>query len=228
MDGIHDLGGKQGFGRVLREDNEPVFHDRWEAKVFALVRATGSAGALMNTDQFRHAIERIDPVGYLSHGYYGRWLGGVENLLVEAGVLSQKEIATRALELGADPTWPVAARPVAQPDVVGYESEASDSIRPLDTKPVFRVGDLVQARGVSTTGHTRLPAYIRGRKGSITAWHNGWVLPDSNAHGRGENPEHLYTVAFTGLELWGEDSEPGLVVHIDLFESYLIQNLSKS
>ena len=102
MDGIHDFGGKQGFGRVLREDDEPVFHGRWEAKVFALVGAARSAGAFMNSDQFRHAVERIDPVAYLSHGYYGRWLGGLENLLVEAGVLSTDEIAARALELGAD------------------------------------------------------------------------------------------------------------------------------
>ncbi len=221
MDSIHDLGGKQGFGRVLREDNEPVFHGRWEAKMFTLVRASSDAGALLNTDQFRHAIERIDPVAYLSHGYYGRWLGGLENLLVEASVLSQKEIDARALELGADPAWQVAARPRAQPDVVGYESEASDSIRKLSSKPLFQVGDLVRARSVGSTGHTRLPAYIRGHQGSISAWHDGWVLPDSNAHGRGENPEHLYTVAFPGTELWGETSESALVVYIDLFESYL-------
>ncbi len=221
MDSIHDLGGKQGFGSVEREENEPVFHGRWEAKVFAIVGATREAGALMNTDQFRHAIERIDPVAYLSHGYYGRWLGGMENLLVEANVLSQEDIDRRALELGADSDWSAAARPAATPDVVAYESEGSDSIRTLDSKPAFRVGDRVHARSTGTSGHTRLPAYIRGHTGSITAWHNGWVLPDSNAHGRGENPEHLYTVAFDGSELWGETSEPGLVVHIDLFESYL-------
>ncbi|MCZ6854288.1 MAG: nitrile hydratase subunit beta [Gammaproteobacteria bacterium] len=223
MDGIHDLGGKQGFGRVQRERNERVFHDRWEAAVFAMVRAAGSAGVLKNSDQFRHAVERIEPVAYLSHGYYGRWLGGLENLLVEAGVLKQKEIDRRALELGADPAWQVAARPAAQPDVVGYESEESSAIRPLATKPLYQIGDLVCARGVGVAGHTRLPAYIRGREGRISAWHDGWVLPDSNAHGRGENPEHLYTVAFSSAELWGEQSEPGLVVHIDLFESYLIK-----
>ncbi|MCZ6616788.1 MAG: nitrile hydratase subunit beta [Gammaproteobacteria bacterium] len=221
MDGIHDFGGKQGFGRVLREDDEPVFHGRWEAKVFALLGAARSAGALMNTDQFRHAVERIDPVAYLSHGYYGRWLGGVENLLVEAGVLKTEEIAARALELGANPAWTVAARPFAEPDVVDYEGEISGSIRPLVTKPVFRTGDRVRTRSFGTAGHTRLPAYVRGREGSITAWHDGWVLPDSNAHGRGENPEHLYTVVFSGTELWGVESEPGLAVHIDLFESYL-------
>ena len=104
---------------------------------------------------------------------------------------------------------------------MGYESEASDSIRPLSTEPIFQIGDLVRACSVGANGHTRLPSYIRGCEGSIIAWHNGWVFPDSNAHGRGENPEHLYTVGFAGLEVWGEASEPGLVVHIDLFESYL-------
>ncbi len=223
MDGIHDLGGKQGFGRVRREQNEPVFHGRWEAKVFALLRAARTAGALKNTDQFRHAIERIDPVAYLSHGYYGRWLGGLENLLVEAGVLNRQQIDSKALELGADTDWRVAARPVAQPDVVGYESEEPSAIRPLPTEPLFQVGEPVHTRGTGTAGHTRLPAYIRGREGTISAWHGGWVLPDSNAHGRGENPEHLYTVAFSGAELWGKQSEPGVVVRIDLFESYLLK-----
>ena len=145
----------------------------------------------------------------------------MENLLIEAGVMSQEDIDARARELGADSAWQIAARPATDPDVVAYDSEGTDAIRPLQRAPAFKVGDWVLACSTGVNGHTRLPSYIRGHKGSITAWHDGWVLPDSNAHGRGENPEHLYTVAFTGLELWGESSEHALIVHIDLFESYL-------
>ena len=61
----------------------------------------------------------------------------------------------------------------------------------------------------------------RGRVGRVIDCHGGWVLPDSNAHGRGENPEHLYTVCFSGEELWGPSAEPATSVNIDLFESYL-------
>ena len=100
MDGIHDLGGKQGFGAVVRETDEPVFHARWESRVFGLIRV-GGGGASRNIDHFRHAIERIDPVAYLTHGYYGRWLGGLETMIVEAGILERAAITRRAIELGA-------------------------------------------------------------------------------------------------------------------------------
>jgi len=88
MDGIHDLGGKHGHGKVEREEDEPAFHERWEASVFAMSGAAAASGAFNNADRFRHSIERIDPVAYLSHGYYGRWLGGIETLLVESGLLT--------------------------------------------------------------------------------------------------------------------------------------------
>jgi nitrile hydratase subunit beta len=220
VDGIHDLGGKQGFGPVEVEPDEPVFHERWEARVFAIVQS-GAAGAIRNTDQFRHAIERIDPVAYLTHGYYGRWLGGVENLLVEAGVMVRAELDARVSAIGGDPGAPVAARPSAHPDVIGYAPAARDSRRDPGAPPRFAVGDVVRTRPAPVSGHTRLPAYARGRCGTVTALHGGWVFPDTNAHGRGEHPRHLYTVAFDGAELWGAATEANLRVHLDLFEPYL-------
>lgn len=221
MDGIHDMGGKQGFGPVLPEVDEPVFHERWEARVFAIMLGARRAGILKNGDQFRYAIERIDPVAYLTHGYYGRWLGGLETLLVEAGVVSQASLGERVAERGGDPGAGVAARPAAQPDVIAYGSQEVHSRRPLSAAPRFRVGEPVRASSTPKVGHTRLPAYARGRTGWIHSWHDGWVFPDSNAHGLGENPQHLYTVAFAGETLWGPDGEPGLTVYLDLFESYL-------
>ncbi|MCZ6658968.1 MAG: nitrile hydratase subunit beta [Gammaproteobacteria bacterium] len=222
MDGVHDLGGKQGHGSIDNAVDETAFHERWEAIVFALTNVAAELGVLRNTDQFRHAIERIDPVAYLSHTYYGRWLGGLENLLVEGGILTQAQIRARIEVLGYDSTGLVAARPSTEPDVVDYDAEHHVSSRPLEDQPKFRVGDGVLTRGTPSTGHTRLPAYARGKRGEVVMWHDGWVLPDSNAHGRGENPEHLYTVAFDGGELWGDAAEPRTVVHVDLFESYLI------
>jgi nitrile hydratase subunit beta len=112
MDGIHDLGGKQGFGPIARDSNEPAFHDRWEARVFAMVVA-GAGGALKNSDQFRHAIERIDPAAYLTHGYYGRWLGGLETLVREAGLVEESAVRAAVARLGGDPDAPAAARPAA-------------------------------------------------------------------------------------------------------------------
>jgi len=222
MDSMHDLGGRQGFGPVMVEQDEPVFHDRWEACVFTIVNHMLGQGVVKNVDQFRHAVERIDPVAYLSHGYYGRWLGGIENLLIEGGVVTTGTLNERVLARGGNSEDPVAARPRSQPDQVPPASSAGAE-RPVSGVPRFSPGQPVRTRPDTTSGHTRLPAYARGRTGVIVRLQGGWVLPDSNAHGRGEHPEHLYSVRFEGSELWGAEAEPGQSVYLDLFESYLIE-----
>lgn len=229
MDGVHDLGGRQGFGHVRPEADEPVFHGRWEARVFACQR--GLAGvAVFSTDHFRHAVERIRPEAYLTHGYYGRWLGALETMALEAGVIERQVLDARARALGAD------SEPAAQPDVQPPQpprslpapmARAADApgrtaLRPLATPPAFAPGVRVRTLAHGVSGHTRLPAYARGRVGTVVAWHDGWVYPDTNAHQRGEHPQHLYTVAFDGAALWGEDAEPGMAVMLDLFEPYLM------
>jgi nitrile hydratase beta subunit len=224
MDAIHDLGGKQGFGAVAREDDEPVFHQRWEAAVFTMTRTARAAGAVQNTDQFRHAVERIDPVAYLSHGYYGRWLGALENLLTEAGVIETAQLDSGVTALGGDPTDLVAARPDLQHQPIAQPIEKADlegAARVVDEAPAFQVGERVRTAANSVSGHTRLPAYARNQIGVVAALQGGWVFPDSNAHGLGENPQHLYCVQFQGETLWGEEAEPGQSVYLDLFESYL-------
>ena len=220
MDAMHDLGGRQGFGPVEREENEPVFHDRWEAGMYTIVRELTRQGLIRNADQFRHAIERIDPAAYLTHGYYGRWLGGVENLLIEAGVIDSEALAALVEARGGDRRDPIAARPSSQPDQVP-PSEVAGASRALQAAPRFTVGQLVRTSSHPVSGHTRLPAYARGRTGTVVRQQGGWVYPDSNAHGRGEQPEHLYCVRFEGAELWGAEAEPGQSVLLDLFESYL-------
>src|SRR5881409_2597042 len=94
MDGVHDLGGMQGFGRVEREEREPVFHAPWEAAVLAMMRAGAGCG-LYNIDEFRHAIERMRPADYLSATYYEKWLDGIVRLFTEKGVITDKEMQAR-------------------------------------------------------------------------------------------------------------------------------------
>jgi nitrile hydratase beta subunit len=218
VEGIHDLGGVEGFGPVKPEENEPAFHERWEARVFAINAATRAAHAWGNLDRFRHAIERIDPVAYLTHGYYGRWLGGIETMLVEAGVVAREDINARVKERGGD-LGLIASRPSEDPDPL--TSSAGSSTRTLERAPRFHVGDRVRTRNHAVTGHTRLPRYARGKPGVVVLYHHGWVYPDTNAHGQGEDPQHLYTVAFDGEILWGEGCESGVSVRVDLFEPYL-------
>jgi len=220
MDGIHDLGGMHGFGPIEREENEPAFHERWEAAVFAMVMAAGRAGATGNADRFRHAIERIDPIAYLTHGYYGRWLGAIETLLAEAGMVDPAEVTARSMALGAAPNGRIAARPSPRPDRVA-PARSADNRRELRQPPLFATGDPVRTATAVKPGHTRLPRYARGKCGRILCCHDAWVYPDSHAHGQGDQPTHLYTVAFTGTELWGREADPALRVHLDLFEPYL-------
>jgi nitrile hydratase subunit beta len=220
MDGIHDLGGKQGYGPVDVDANAS-WHETWESRMFALVNCAFRAGLIGNLDQFRHAIERIAPTAYLQQGYFGRWTGGLENLLVESGVLTSQLIDERAGELGQPGDALTAARPSPHPDRVDSLGGEPGFERSIEALPRFVVGQPVLTRSHASLGHTRLPAYVRGRTGTITAWHRAWVLPDTNAHGLGEHPEHLYTVAFTGRTLWGESVDPHVEVCIDLFESYL-------
>lgn len=219
MDGIHDLGGKHGFGNVEREADETAFHERWEAAVFTMVNAAAAAGAFNNADRFRHSIERIDPLAYLGHGYYGRWLGGIETLLVESGLLTQAEVTARALAQGASGNDLIAARPRGTPDPMA--EAGAGTRRPLDREPRFRVDDVVLTSSDVKPGHTRLPAYARGKVGRIHAVHDGWVYPDTNAHGLGEQPQYLYSVEFDGRELWGNGADPAVRLYLDLFEPYL-------
>ena len=210
MNGIHDMGGMHGFGKVDVEPNEPVFHERWEARVFGLVQSLGGG----NIDAGRYSIERLDPVSYLRNGYYGRWLAALERGLVGAGVLAQADIDTRMT--GASP-----ATHVAPGRSLVWRPTTHNYIRKVDSLPRFAAGQRVATRNHQPASHTRLPAYGRCRRGVVVRVHPAMVYPDDNALHRGENPQYLYTVRFDAAELWGDTAEPNTVVHIDLFEPYL-------
>ncbi len=204
MNGIHDIGGTDGFGPVVREDREPVFHSEWEARVFGLLAACRRAG---NVDEFRHAIERIPALRLLNSTYYERWLDALQILLVEKGMLSREELGSR----GADP--PMAAQP---PHHLKHAPP-----NPGRARARFRPGDRIVARNLNPTGHTRLPRYVRGKRGVILRDWGVYAFPDSNAHRGGKRPQHVYSVAFKARELWGAKAPGRDQVFIDLWEDYL-------
>jgi nitrile hydratase beta subunit len=211
-----------GFGRVEREENEPTFHARWEAAVVAMMRATLGAG-LYNIDEFRHAIERMDPGRYLASTYYERWLDGVTRALVEKGIVSSSEVEARAAFFRERPEAPATAildRPPPLHTSAGPRGPET-FFRPSAAPLRFAPGDRVVTRAWRRAGHTRLPRYARGKRGQIAAVRGVCVFPDANAHGRGEQPEPVYAVSFDARELWGDTAEPNQRVFIDLWESYL-------
>jgi nitrile hydratase len=214
MNGPHDMGGFTGFGPVRPEANEPVFHDPWERRAFAINLAMGMTGS-WNIDEARHARERLDPLQYWSSSYYQYRHYGLEVQLVQKGLATPDEFAS-----GTSSAPPRAVKRVAMaamiPAILGSGGPAT---RPSNRPQGFRIGDKVRARNITPEGHTRLVRYARGRIGEIVLVHGTHVLPDSSAHGKGDDPHWLYTVRFTAKELWGKDS--GDSVCIDLWEPYL-------
>jgi nitrile hydratase subunit beta len=217
VDGIADMGGTQGWGPVPRpRGDEPVFAEPWQGRAFALtLLSTRVSGR--NIDAFRHALERLDRSAYLDDGYYGRWLNAAELMLTDSAILAPGAINARARNLRGEH---VAEPPIPDPATPDYAPTAAGSLRPVHTPPAFAVGQRVRARTLSRPGPTRLPGYVRGHTGVIELIQPAAVLPDTNAHFQGENPQYVYSVQFASRELWGADAEP-FAVTIELFESYL-------
>jgi nitrile hydratase len=216
VNGPHDLGGAHGFGPVVAEKDEPWFHAEWERRAFALVLAMGATGA-WNLDMSRHARERIPPADYLASTYYDIWRKGLERLLGEHGLATDEE-----LRAGSSLRPPATLkRKAIAADVPAALAKGASTERAAVKSALFKIGDAVRAKVMNPSGHTRLPRYVRGRPGKIVHVHGVHVFPDSNAAGRGEGPQWLYSVAFDARELWGEDARAGDEIRIDLFEPYL-------
>lgn len=203
MNGPHDLGGMMGFGPGAPELNEPLFHAPWEKRVLAISLAMG-ATRQWNIDISRHAREKIPPADYWSLSYYEIWMEGLMRLLTERGLLEGPPKILQHLE--AKNVEPVLAKGSA------YD-------RSVAAAPLFKIGDSIRVRNLQPTGHTRLPGYLRGKIGAIALYHKAHVFPDSNAHGQGENPQHLYAVRFAARDVFGKNT--GDFLHADLFEPYL-------
>ena len=216
MNGVHDMGGMQGFGPIQREDNEPVFHHAWERRVFALRMACGGVGK-WNIDMARHANERMPPADYLSATYYERWLWGLQLLLIEKGLLTREEI------LSGKSVAPVPHGVVAfAPERVEKAVRAGRNYRVDAAVPArFAMGTRAMARNINPVGATRLPRFVRGKRGVVQRDHGVFIFPDTNASGLGPKPQHLYSVRFAARELWGEDAPPKDGVYLDLWDDYL-------
>ena len=198
MDGMHDLGGKQGFGKIVH----PVTPHRetWEPLARAL-NAWGLKSKTYNMDEYRHAIERMTPVHYLSAPYFERMLTAAATLLVEKGIVGADELAARA----------GGAFPLAQPIGPGRRNAPAQS---------FAVGQVVRVKNEFTAGHTRMPGYIRGKRGLVVGVSPLTPFPDASGHNMEVPEEPTYDVRFRSEELWPDSSDRALV-HVGVFQSYL-------
>ena len=219
MNGMHDMGGMHGFGPIELEENEPVFHHPWEGRVFAISRAT----PVPIPGGSRNNIEQMDPVHYLTSSYYEKWLHSRIKGLIDAGVLTEAEVEARTAFYRDHPEAPVPHREDperVQQVLTGLRTHRSPR-RHADIQPKFRPGDAVCVRNMHPPGHTRLPRYVRGKRGVVARFYGMHDLQDTLPPGVEAPPQPVYAVRFNAQELWGESAQANSVVYIDMWESYL-------
>ena len=214
MNGIHDMGGMDGFGPVEREENEPVFHHHWEGRVYALNRAVRRWGIGRNWPGFRFVLENIPPVDYLRMSYYERWFHMIVSWLSGSGLVSGTELASGRADAGA-----------RTPEILPPTHTGSLGFGRLDVElPArFRPDDRVRSRNLHPVAHNRQPRYVRGRVGTVVEDYGVYALQDSDAVGGQpcDQPQHVYSVRFEARELWGDRAAAHDAVYVDLWEEYL-------
>ncbi len=201
MDGMHDIGGRQGFGRIRYKRDARPFHAPWEIRANSLYAYAVRKG-IFNMDEYRHAIERMDARHYVTASYYERSLTSLATLLVEKGIVTRDELERRA-----NGDFPLAA-----PSAPG-RANAPDRER-------FRQGDRVRVKSDHIPGHVRMPAYIRGKIGIVVHETPAYPFPDAHAHGIPAEDEPTYDVRFRSEDLWPGSSDKALV-YVGVFQSYL-------
>ena len=201
MDGMHDLGGRQGFGAVRYRPDARAFHEAWEVRVNSLYAFAVRRG-IFNMDEYRHAIERMEPRHYLTASYYERSLTSLATLLVEKGILTREELERRAQ----------GRFPLAAPSAPGRSN--------VPTRERFQPGDRVRVRDDYVPGHVRMPGYIRGKTGVVVSESPAYPFPDAHAHALAAQDEPTYDVRFRSEDIWPQSADAALV-HVGVFQSYL-------
>ena len=211
MNGIHDMGGMQGLGELRDEETEPVFHEPWEGRMFAMMRGMNVMSG------FRLPIEAIPAQEYLRMGYYERWLTAFVEQLVKF------EIATRdEIERG----WPDPGSARSTPTLTAEQARELPFRTPqseldLHVSPRFRIGDRVRGRNRHPATHTRMPRYTRGKTGTVERDRGVFELPDNAHYGLDPRPQLVYLIRFEARGLWGELASENDSLYIDMWEDYL-------
>jgi nitrile hydratase subunit beta len=216
MNGVHDMGGMHGMGPIQPEKNEPVFHEKWEGRSYAITRAMGAWGK-WNLDASRFQRELIPPLDYFRMSYYERWIAALVELMLKSGLVTRTELEIGRPDQGSAKQRP----PLTAGKVPTLVSKGIPASRNVPVEPRFQAGQRVRARNINPVGHTRLPRYARGRAGTVDRDHGVFLFPDTNALFLGERPQHVYSVRFAARELWGQQAAPQDSVYLDLWDDYL-------
>ncbi|RZT87806.1 nitrile hydratase [Pseudonocardia sediminis] len=226
VNGIHDLGGRDGLGAVAPPEHEPVWKAEWEKHAHTFFPLAFKAG-FFGVDSFRYGMELIPPVEYLTSPYYEHWLESVTFHGIRTGHWDQAEVDKRAQYYLENPDAPLPEDQDPDGELVAFIDAVipagANASRDTGKTARFAVGDRVTVVADSPRGHTRRATYVRGKTGVIVLAHGEMIYPDAAGNFGGEDPEHVYTVQFTNTELWGaETAEPNGTVTFDVWEPYIV------
>jgi nitrile hydratase subunit beta len=220
MNGIHDIGGMQGFGRIEQEVDEPVFHEEWERRTFGtmvLFLATGMA----RIPELRYSVERLHAQCYLETPYFRTWIHSIEEALNSRGFTQIEDLLPHSAPVGSTKSPVEHGPPLPRNFVITALTTGVPSRVESQVTPRFAPGDKVTAKNIHPAGHTRLPRYVRGKKGEIVRLHGSFAVDDRTAHHLSSDPEQVYSVRFSARELWGPSAPEKDALYIDLWESHL-------
>jgi nitrile hydratase len=217
MNSIHDLGGMDGFALRERDQGFPL-HEEWERQVWGMLLASAGIPGLP-PGAGRSNIESIPPHRYLAMPYYARFLEARTKRFLESGLVTQEELD--------NPDGPVTMPnlpgfvPTTPEQVVRFLRAEQTGQLNIDAPASFKVGDEVIVKNDHPAGHTRVPRYVRGRRGVIVRDHGVHQFEDDVAPGTDVGPQHLYTIMFTAPELWGSRGHARDRMHVELWEIHL-------
>jgi len=216
MNTIHDLGGMDGL-TLPERDQGRILKEEWERQVWGLAITLWAKRIPGYRGGSRATLERMPPADYLTMPYYAKWLDRQEKTMVQSGIATEEELN--------NPEGPITMPdvgsfvPATPADIEAFGRTDSSEEEPAELAPQFSVGDEVIVKNNHPTGHTRVPRYTRGHRGVIQKHHGVNHYQDDVPEDPGQ--QHLYTVMFTGPELWGNRANPNDRVHAELWEIHL-------
>jgi nitrile hydratase len=217
MNGIHDLGGMDGFALRAR-DQGFALKEEWERLVWGMLLASARIPGLP-PGAGRRYIESIPPHQYLAMPYYARFLDARERQFLDSGLVTPEELA--------NPDGPVTMPnlagfvPTRPEQIIQFVRQEQSGQLNVDAPASFAVGDEVVVKNDHPAGHTRVPRYVRGHRGVVLRDHGVHLFEDAVAPGTEIGPQHLYTITFTGPELWGSRGHARDRLHVELWEIHL-------
>lgn len=220
MDGIHDVGGRQGFGPIEVTDADPPFPTEWEARAFGITKSV-TAASDYSVDKFRYTREQLPPLEYLTAPYFEQWMRGTMAMLVGSGLVSAEELANGR----SDGTIPSDVGPQKTAEDARAATAATARFDgPYDGTPRFASGDRVTVSLDAPRGHTRLPQYVRGRVGQVLAYRGAHGVPEDNVKNV-KTFEPLYTVAFGLGDLFEEHQGSADQINVEIWERFLAPSM---